>query len=50
MCKSGSNECWCHTANFPPGIFELIPEEARGKQCICQTCLNQYLAENMQNN
>ncbi|HBI04364.1 MAG TPA: hypothetical protein DDY49_10105 [Paenibacillaceae bacterium] len=38
--------CWCDTAGFPEGIFQLIPDEQRGKSCICPDCLNKYKKEN----
>ncbi|MBY9081767.1 cysteine-rich CWC family protein [Paenibacillus sp. HN-1] len=37
-------ECWCMSETFPPGIFELVPEELRGKACICRNCLKTYQA------
>jgi len=44
-CKTGAGEhghCWCDIPEFPKGIFELVPEESRGKHCICLNCLNLY--------
>lgn len=36
--------CWCNQRSFPEGIFDLLPEEMKGKQCICESCLNKYIS------
>jgi hypothetical protein len=30
--------CWCHTIKIPHEILQLVPEEARGKACLCRRC------------
>lgn len=35
-------ECWCHKETFPKHVFNLIPEEKKGKACICKACLEKY--------
>jgi len=30
--------CWCVDAVFTPEVLELLPEEAKGKACICNNC------------
>lgn len=35
-------QCWCDKTDFPKEIFDLIPEEERGKSCICLDCLNRF--------
>ena len=30
--------CWCMTATIAPSVLASIPEEARGKVCVCQRC------------
>ncbi|MGQ8872501.1 cysteine-rich CWC family protein [Paenibacillus sp. TSA_86.1] len=37
------SECWCGHASFPEGVFERVPAEQRGKSCICQQCLENYV-------
>ncbi|MCP1132310.1 cysteine-rich CWC family protein [Paenibacillus polysaccharolyticus] len=39
------SECWCGHVSFPEGVFERIPAEKRGKSCICQQCLENYVRE-----
>ncbi len=34
--------CWCSHADFPAGIFAVIPDEKRRKACICPSCLEKY--------
>ncbi|WP_019244322.1 MULTISPECIES: cysteine-rich CWC family protein [Bacillus] len=44
-CKIDASDeelCWCVKEKFPNEIFELVPEESIGKQCICQKCLHTY--------
>jgi hypothetical protein len=33
--------CWCVTEKFPQEVFNRIPEEYEGTQCICIHCLNE---------
>lgn len=43
QCKVNEDTiCWCVTAKFPQGILDQLPEESKGKQCICQNCINTY--------
>lgn len=47
-CMAGATEqgsCWCVQEKFPKGIFDLVPEESRNKQCICQKCVTKYKDE-----
>ena len=41
-CQHGQENCWCETTKFPEHIFEMIPEDKRGKACICKSCLEKY--------
>jgi Cysteine-rich CWC len=34
----GKDQCWCFTANISPEALAPLPEEARGKICICARC------------
>lgn len=34
--------CWCMTAKVPKGVIEAVPVESKGKQCICQNCIDTY--------
>ena len=48
-CMAGiesQNTCWCYIENFPNGIFDLVPPESKGKQCICKNCVDTYREEN----
>lgn len=35
-------ECWCHKVKIPNHIIEMIPEDKKGKACICESCLTKY--------
>lgn len=30
--------CWCTQVKFEPSVFDKVPEQARGKACICGAC------------
>lgn len=38
-CKHGQGNCWCETEEFPKYVLALIPEDKKGKACICKSCL-----------
>nr|WP_276536672.1 cysteine-rich CWC family protein [Tissierella carlieri] len=37
-----SKECWCHNVIIPKGILDIIPEDKKGKACICKSCIDKY--------
>jgi hypothetical protein len=39
-----ATECWCDTVVFPAELLAKIPGEAVRKTCVCQSCLEAYLA------
>ncbi len=30
--------CWCTRVDFDEGALAQLPEESRGKACICEAC------------
>jgi hypothetical protein len=30
--------CWCFDAVFTPAVMDLVPDQAKGKACVCATC------------
>ncbi|MGB3665482.1 MAG: cysteine-rich CWC family protein [Bermanella sp.] len=36
--------CWCKSLDiqFPAELLEKVPEDKKGKACICQLCLNKF--------
>lgn len=42
QCKSGEETCWCFHVKVPKELIERIPEEKRGKSCICERCIDKY--------
>lgn len=32
-------KCWCMTINVPKELLATIPEEERGKSCVCKECV-----------
>lgn len=45
-CQSHEKECWCFHMEIPKGIFHLVPEDKKGKACICKSCIEKYREEN----
>lgn len=41
-CQHGQGDCWCSTVEFPKDILELIPDDKKGKTCICKSCLEKH--------
>ncbi|MCF6323742.1 MAG: cysteine-rich CWC family protein [Gammaproteobacteria bacterium] len=42
-CQEGP--CWCRAETFPAALLARLPEEERDQQCICQSCLRVFEAE-----
>ncbi|HEC73947.1 MAG TPA: hypothetical protein ENI26_06180 [Methylophaga aminisulfidivorans] len=42
-----SSSCWCRDPeiSFPKALLEQVPVALRGKACICQACVKQYLSQ-----
>lgn len=41
--KIEHESCWCEKeGKFSDEILQLVPIESRGRQCICEKCLNKY--------
>jgi len=41
-CMAGTKEqdqCWCMKEKVSKEVLELVPQEMKGKYCICQNCL-----------
>jgi len=41
-CQHGQGGCWCDNVIFPQYIVDLIPDDKKGKSCICKSCLEKY--------
>lgn len=42
-CQHGQGGCWCDKVKFPKELLDMIPEESKGKACVCKSCLEKYL-------
>lgn len=39
-CELGEKTtCWCEQVHIPNTLLEKIPENERGKSCICRKCV-----------
>lgn len=41
-CQHGQGNCWCETVEFPKHVLDMIPDDKKGKACICRSCLEKY--------
>ncbi len=37
-----NKDCWCYGTTIPKGILDLLPEDKKGKACICKSCVDKY--------
>ena len=37
--------CWCVDAVFTPEVLKSLPEEAKGKACVCFTCASKGVSK-----
>jgi Cysteine-rich CWC len=44
-CGAKNGDCWCFHKNVPIKLRERVPIELKGKACICQKCVDDYLQE-----
>ncbi len=36
-------KCWCNTTKVPKELLDRVPEEQKGKACVCRDCIEKYL-------
>ncbi|HEY5576040.1 MAG TPA: cysteine-rich CWC family protein [Clostridiaceae bacterium] len=41
-CQHGQGGCWCDTVKIPKHVLDLVPDDKKGKTCICRSCLEKY--------
>lgn len=41
-CQSHLDTCWCFNIEIPRGLLDLVPEDQKGKSCICKSCIEKY--------
>ncbi len=34
----GKGSCWCFEVKLDPAALAKLPEEAKGKACVCRSC------------
>lgn len=35
---SSGSDCWCRQVAFPAAVLAAVPDEAKGRACICRRC------------
>lgn len=41
-CQHGQGGCWCDTVVIPRYILDMVPDDKKGKVCICKSCIEKY--------
>jgi hypothetical protein len=41
-CMHGEGECWCSKIIIPKHILEMVPDDKKGKVCVCKACIEKY--------
>lgn len=41
-CQHGKGDCWCNNVVVPKHIMDMIPEDKKGKACVCKSCIEKY--------
>jgi len=42
-CDVGSPQgCWCTLEKVPNMLIQQVPDEKKGKSCICQACIKKF--------
>ncbi|MEE2800170.1 MAG: cysteine-rich CWC family protein [Pseudomonadota bacterium] len=44
-CAADSGSCWCFALTVPQGLLALVPEAQRNRACICQRCIQSFVAD-----
>ena len=44
-CKD-NKECWCYRVTIPKELLDRIPEDKKGKACVCKTCIDNFNKDN----
>jgi hypothetical protein len=34
--------CWCTREKVPNALIQQVPDEKKGKSCICQACIKKF--------
>lgn len=35
--------CWCEKIKVPTKLLEKVPEDVKGKACVCKNCVMQFI-------
>lgn len=41
-CQHSEGDCWCSSIVIPKHIIDMIPEDKKGKACVCKSCIEKY--------
>lgn len=37
-----SKDCWCHDVQVPRELLDTLPDDKKGLECICKSCIDKY--------
>lgn len=41
-CKHDEKNCWCQNVVVPKKVIDMVPDDKKGKACICKSCIEKY--------
>jgi len=41
-CRHGEGNCWCQNVVVPKKVLDMVPDDKKGKACICKSCIEKY--------
>ncbi|HHY76988.1 MAG TPA: cysteine-rich CWC family protein [Clostridiales bacterium] len=41
-CKYDEGNCWCKDVVVPKKVLDMVPDDKKGKACICKSCIEKY--------
>lgn len=45
LLEENPRDCWCFHAAIPKELLARIPDEERGKSCVCESCVQAFRME-----
>jgi hypothetical protein len=41
-CQHNHTTCWCVKVKIPKQVLDMIPDDKKGKACICESCIEKF--------
>lgn len=37
-----NKECWCHSVTIPKELLDRVPDDKKGRTCVCKSCVDKF--------